>query len=214
MKRRVFIVGGNGFARECASYLTEIEQHSSDIEFGGFLGHNSYRVDMKSGKSYFRGDVSEHIFLEDECAVIGAGYPALRMKIYADLKKMGVRLFNLVAWGCFIHPSTVLGEGNVFAPPFRSSVDMRIGNGNVFNGGVNTGHDNVIGDFNFFGPRSQLLGGVQVGSRNIIGTNSVLLPECKIGNDNKISPLSAVYKGCRDKCYMHGNPAIKTGVVE
>lgn len=209
----MFIVGGDGFARECASYLIELTQYSDEIEFGGFLGHNGYRVDFKSGARFFRGDVSEHVFQDEDFAVIGAGYPELRMKIYGDLKALGIRLFNLVARGCFLDPSIDLGEGNVFAPPFRSSPDMRIGNGNVFNGGVNTSHDNVIGDFNFFGPRSQLLGSVQVGNRNIVGANAVLLPKCKIGDDNKISPLSAVYKGCKNKCYMHGNPAVKTGVV-
>lgn len=213
MRQRVFIVGGDGFARECASYLIELNQYSDDIEFGGFLGHNGYRVDFKNSASFFRGDVSEHVFQDEDFAVIGAGYPELRMKIYGDLKALGIRLVNLVARGCFLDPSIDLGEGNVFAPPFRSSPDMRIGNGNVFNGGVNTSHDNVIGDFNFFGPRSQLLGSVQVGNRNIVGANAVLLPKCKIGDDNKISPLSAVYKGCKNKCYMHGNPAIKTGVV-
>ena len=214
MRQRIFIVGGDGFARECASYLMELEQYSDEVEFGGFLGHNGYRVDFKSAKDFFLGDLSDYNFVEGEFAVIGAGFPELRVKIYYDLKKRDIPLFNLVARGCFIHPSVQLGEGNVFAPPFHSSVDMKIGNGNVFNGGVNTGHDNVIGDFNFFGPRCQLLGSVVVGSRNIIGANAVLLPNCKIGDDNKISPLSAVYKGCRNKIYMHGNPAIKMGDVE
>lgn len=214
MRQRIFIVGGDGFARECASYLMELEQYSDEVEFGGFLGHNGYRVDFKSAKDFFLGDLSDYNFVEGEFAVIGAGFPELRVKIYYDLKKRDIPLFNLVARGCFIHPSIQLGEGNVFAPPFHSSVDMKIGNGNVFNGGVNTGHDNVIGDFNFFGPRCQLLGSVVVGSRNIIGANAVLLPNCKIGDDNKISPLSAVYKGCRNKTYMHGNPAIKMGDVE
>lgn len=213
MKKKVFIVGGNGFARECASYLFELEQHGAMVEFGGFLGHNGYTVDFKKG-NFFKGDVSEHNFLENEFAVIGAGYPELRVKIYEDLKIRGIRLFNLVAWGCTIHPSVELGEGNVFAPPFYSSVEMKIGNGNVFNGGVNTGHDLVVGDFNFFGPRSQLLGAVYVGNRNTIGANAVLLPKCRIGNDNKISPLSVVYKGCWNKSYMHGNPAVKIGAVD
>lgn len=214
MRQRIFIVGGDGFARECASYLMELEQYSDEVEFGGFLGHNGYRVNFKSAKEFFLGDLSDYNFVEGEFAVIGAGFPELRVKIYYDLKKRNIPLFNLVARGCFIHPSVQLGEGNVFAPPFHSSVDMKIGNGNVFNGGVNTGHDNVIGDFNFFGPRCQLLGSVVVGSRNIIGANAVLLPNCKIGDDNKISPLSTVYKGCRNKTYMHGNPAIKMGDVE
>jgi len=211
MKKVLYIVGGDGFARECASYIQELEKECADIEFGGFLGHNGYRVDFKALDHFFKGDVSEHEFLEDEFAVIGAGFPELRTLIYADLKDRNIPLINLIAKDCFIHPSVEMGEGNVFAPPFQSSVDMKIGNGNVFNGGVNTGHDNVIGNFNFFGPRSQILGNVKVGDNNVIGANAVLLPKCKIGNNNVISPLSAVYKGCRNNCYMHGNPAIKTG---
>ena len=214
MNYKIFIVGGDGFARECASYILEQEQSTNDIEFGGFLGHNGYHIDFKSQSHFFRGDISEHKFQENEYVVIGAGYPELRHKIYMDLKKRDIKLYNLIAKGCFIHSSVVMGEGNVFIPPFRSSVDMKIGNGNVFNGGVNTGHDNIIGDFNFFGPRSQILGSVIVGSYNIIGANSVLLPNCKIGNNNKISPLSAVYRGCGNNCYMHGSPAIKIGVIE
>lgn len=211
--KKVFIVGGNGFARECASYLVELAQKGL-VEFGGFLGHNGYRADFESVEGFYKGDVSEHNFAENEYAVIGAGDPNLRFKIYNDLKKKNVPFYNLIAYGCYIHPSVEMGEGNIFAPPFKSSVDIKIGNGNVFNGGVNTGHDDIIGDFNFFGPRSQILGRVKIGSFNLVGANALLLPDCKIGNYNKISPLSVVYKGCRNNCYMHGNPALKTGVVE
>ena len=214
MKDKLFVVGGDGFSRECASYIVEQEQNTNDIEFGGFLGHNGYHINFKSQSDFFKGDISEHQFQENEYVVIGAGYPELRLKIYEDLKKRNIKLYNLIAIGCFIHSSVIIGEGNVFIPPFRSSVDMNIGNGNVFNGGVNTGHDNIIGDFNFFGPRSQILGGAIIGNCNIIGANSVLLPNCKIGNNNKISPLSSVYKGCGNNCYMHGNPAIKIGIVK
>ena len=79
----------------------------------------------------------------------------------------------------------------------------------MFNGDIIVGHDCKIGNFNFFGPRSTILGSVKIGDCNTIGTSSVLLPSCKIGNNNKIAPLSAVYKGCRDNCYMIGNPAMK-----
>lgn len=29
-----------------------------------------------------------------------------------------------------------------------------------------------------------------------------ILPHSKMGNNNKIAPLSALYKGCKDNCYM------------
>ena len=37
---------------------------------------------------------------------------------------------------------------------------------------------------------------------------------CHIGDNNIIAPLSAVYKGCKNNCYMSGNPALKTGKIE
>ena len=82
MRQRIFIVGGDGFARECASYLMELEQYSDEVEFGGFLGHNGYRVDFKSAKDFFLGDLSDYNFVEGEFAVIGVGFPELRVKIY------------------------------------------------------------------------------------------------------------------------------------
>ena len=91
--------------------------------------------------------------------------------------------------------------------------NINIGNCNVFNGDIIVGHDVEIGDFNFFGPRSQILGNVKVGSSNQIGINAILLPKSKIGNNNKIAPLSAIYKGCKDNCYMLGNPALKIGEI-
>ena len=47
-----------------------------------------------------------------------------------------------------------------------------------------------------------------VEERFLEGTNS------KIGDNNKIAPLSAVYKGCKNNCYMAGNPALKIGSIE
>ena len=76
---------------------------------------------------------------------------------------------------------------------------------------MNVGHDAEIGDFNVIAPRTTILGGVKIGDFNSIGTNAVLLPHAKIGNSNKIAPLSAVYRGCKDNCYMIGNPALKEG---
>ena len=59
-----------------------------------------------------------------------------------------------------------------------------------------------------------MLGNVKVGNNNTIGANVILLPNSKVGNNNDIAPLSAVYKGCKNNCYMQGNPALKIGEVE
>lgn len=210
--KKVFIVGGNGFARECYYHLLLMMKFDSSICFGGFLGHGGYghTVNYLDLQKFYLGEVSEHVFKEDEYVVIGAGYPEVRVKIYNDLKKINVKFFTICISET-IKENVKIGEANVLVPPFEPSCNVEIGNNNVFNGDVMVGHDVKIGDSNFFGPRSQLLGNVKVGSFNRVGAGSVLLPHCSIGNHNKIAPLSAVYKGCKNNCYMLGNPAIKIG---
>lgn len=210
----IYIVGGDGFARECYLFFQNIAKTDAELSFGGFLGHGGYgkTVDYKTYQNLYIGEVSEHNFKDNEYVIIGAAYPDLRIKIYNELKERGVKFFNLITKDCLISESVDIGEANII---LRSSVttNISIGNGNVFNGFVILGHDVQVGDFNFFGPRSQLLGYVKIGNLNQIGANTVILPEAKIGNNNKIAPLSAVYKGCRNNCYMAGNPALKLGNV-
>ena len=213
--KKVFIVGGDGFARECYNHLINLAEYGKEVVFGGFLGHNGYgkSVDYKSYQHLYVGEVAEHKFKDDEYCIIGAGYPELRKEIYEDLKKMGVKFYTLICKGVYLSPTFKYGEANIFVYPFLSSVNIEVGVGNVFNGKVSVGHDCKIGHFNFFGPQTEILGYVSIADYNTIGTNAVFLAHSKIGNNNKIAPLSAIYKGCKDNCYMAGNPALKIGSI-
>lgn len=210
---RIFIVGGDGFARECYAHIQSVMQKDNNMYFGGFVGHNGYRVDFGALNKFFVGDLSEITFDKNDKCIIGAGYPHLRKIIYEDLKKKGAKLCNLIVGDGQLNEYVELGEGNILNHSFPSPY-VKIGNGNLFNFQVIIAHDVTVGDFNFVGPRSQLLGGVRIGDNNTIATNAVLLPKSKIGNNNKIAPLSVLYKGCRNHCYIQGNPAVKVGVVE
>jgi len=211
--KRIFIVGGDGFARECYSYIQNNIHNGDDICFGGFVGHNGYHVNFGPLEPFFVGDLSNITFEKDDYCIIGAGFPGLRRKIYADLKKKGASFYNLIFGNGKVNDLVEMGEGNILIDSFPSPF-VKIGNGNVFNYQVIIAHDVVIGDFNFFGPRCQLLGTISIGNFNTIGANAIMLPHSKVGNNNKIAPLSVIYKGCRSNCYMQGNPALKSGVVE
>ena len=215
MTKRIFIVGGNGFAKECVQYVRWNIANGDNIELGGLVGHNGYVVDFGALNELFVGDLSQMKFGSDDYCVIGAGYPELRRKIYDDIKKYGGKFFTLCSPGFFVPEGVDLGEGNIFiATQLNGYTGIKIGNGNLFNGTSSVGHDSKIGDFNFFGPCSQILGDVKIGDDNIVGANAILLPHAKLGNNNKIAPLSCVYRGCKDNCYMIGNPAEKVGTVE
>ena len=211
----IYIVGGNGFARECYRYVQMMSLVDKNIHFAGFLGHNGYghTVDYKELQKFYLGEVSEYNFSKDDHVVIGAGYPKLRSVIYKELKERNLKFFTIIV-GTPLDNSVEIGEANVFIPPFHPSCNVKIGNCNVLNGDVLVGHDSIIGDLNFFGPRCQVLGTVEIGNGNLVGANSILLPHVKVGNNNKIAPLSVVYRGCKNNCYMLGNPALKVGNFE
>lgn len=213
--KNIFIVGGDGFARECYFHLKHSADFGKEVNFGGFLGHGGYgsSVDYKEVQKYYKGEILDYKFQDNDYCVIGAGYPELRKKIYEDIKSMGLKFYTLKA-NIYLSDSFEYGEGNIFVAPFDASVNIKIGNGNLFNGNVIMGHDCKIGDFNTFCPSSRILGNVKVGDSNTIGTNAIILPKAKIGSNNMIAPLSVVYRGCKDDCYMIGNPALKVGEVE
>ena len=207
MKKRIYVVGGDGFARECFHNIQKMRRFDDTVEFAGFLGHGGYghTVDYKDYQRFYLGEVSEHSFAEDEYACIGAGYPDLRRKIFKELKERGIRLTNI-----YTEPlceSAVIGEGNVILFCGGLSPNVKLGDGNVLNGNVIVGHDTKVGDFNFLGPRSMLLGYVSIGNDNVIGAGAVIMAHKSLGNNNKIAPLSVIYRSCKDNLCMIGNPA-------
>lgn len=211
---KIYIVGGNAFARECHLYISQIQAYDPAIQFCGFLGHGGFghTVDYKELQNFYLGEVSEHVFEDDEFVVIGAANPEIRKKIYYELKERNIKFYTLIKYSVEIPKSVSIGEANIIL--YSSiSINTTIGNGNILNGDVTIGHDCEIGNFNFFGPRCQILGEAKIGDENQFGVNSILLPKAKIGNNNIIAPLSAVYKGCKNNCYMIGNPALKEGTV-
>ncbi len=213
--KNIYVVGGVGFAHECAAYLLQIAQQDKSIKFSGFLGHKNYGVkeNYKSMQDYYLGDMNDFSFKENDYIVIGAGYSALRKEIYLDCKKLNLQFYTLITPNCYIHESLDCGEANIFISSLVST-HCSIGNGNLFNDDVKIAHDVSIGDFNFFGPRSSVLGECEIGNENSFGVNSLLLPGVSVGNNNKIAPLSAVYKRVKSNSYYLGNPATKVGEIK
>ncbi len=194
--------------------LKAVMKVHKNIRFKGFLSFEGYQADLKELSSYFLTTDDEYNYQEDDYVIIGLGDPYLRKKAFLKLKEKKVKLFNLIHPEAYIDDSCEIGEGNVITVDCYFSCNVKIGDGNYFNGFTNSGHDVQIGSFNFIAPHVHFLGNSIIKDLNTIGTMSVILPNAKIGNENKIAPLSAIYKGCKDKCYMQGNPAIKIGTNE
>ncbi len=201
------IIGNGGFAKECFMYLKLNKALGQDINILGFLSVNNSSGNLENLQHMLIGDLSNFNFTPNIKAIIGTGNPKYRKEIYDVLKSKNINMPNLTH-NSTISDDTVLGDANIIINNSFISIHCSIGNGNLFNGNVTVGHDAKIGDFNFFAPNSLILGSVVVGNLNNVGSASCLLPKSKIGNNNTIAPLSGVYKGCKDDCYMLGNPAL------
>jgi len=208
--KNVYIVGGQGFALECAFYLKRMMSIDQKINFSGFLGENGFVPNLGKMQSLFRGDHTEIKFSENDALIIGSGDVEIRSKLFETFHNK-ISFFTLIDPSAIISPEAQIGEGNIFAPNTIVSPEAVIGNANIFNSYSFTAHHVSVGDYNFVAPQAQLLGGCKIGDLNSIGTSAVLLPHSKIGNNNKIAPLSAVYKGCGDNACMLGNPARNMG---
>ena len=207
--KNICIVGGDGLARECYTYIERMRLAWGGISFKGFWGEGGYKPELKEFMPLFKGDVSEYSFKDGDYVVLGSGIPERRSRPYACLLERGVRFFTVLDPSSVVFEHADFGVANIFATNCRISAQTRIGVGNVFNGDNAIGHDVSVGDFNFIAPQVQLLGHVKVGSFNSIGTGSVILPKVSVGNGNKIAPLSAVYSRCRDNKTLLGNPAVE-----
>lgn len=204
--KNIYIIGGEGFALECYTYLMRMKATRTNFVFGGFLGENGFIPNLGAKQNLFIGDYKHHVFSEKDAVIIGSGNVEIRQKLFEDLDKK-VDFFTLVDPTAIISPDAEIGQGNIFAPFVIVSPQAKIGNANIFNSYSFAAHHIMMGNYNFIAPQAQLLGGAKVNDLNSIGTGAICLPHSKIGNNNKISPLSAVYKGCKDYCTMHGNPA-------
>ena len=204
--KNVYIVGGQGFALECAFYLKRMASVNCKISFSGFLGEDGFVPDLGRMQSLFKGDCDDMNFCSDDALIIGSGNLEIRAKLFERFHNK-VPFFTLIDPSAIISPDAGIGQGNIFAPYTIVSPETIIGNANIFNSYSFTAHHVSVGNYNFIAPQTQLLGGSSVGHLNSIGTAAVLLPHSKIGDNNKIAPLSAVYKGCGDDCCLVGNPA-------
>ena len=114
-QKNIYIVGGNGFAREVFGYIKRMAQNDKTIAFKGFLGEGGYVPDLKDFNNMFLGDVSNFEFQENDYVVLGSGDSYIRKRTYDYLKKIGAKFFTVIDPSCIILDYVNFGEANIFA---------------------------------------------------------------------------------------------------
>ena len=187
MRRKLFIVGTGGLAREMAMLAEVINANERKWNIVGFIAENRKELGKDLGVAPIMGDDEWLLgWDEDVDIVMGIGTPAMREKAIAPyLEKNDVFKFpNL------IHPSArfdfhriELGRGNAVTSGCRFTCDIKVGDFNLFNLNSTLGHDANIGDYNVINPGVNISGGVILSNRILLGTGCQILENLTIGAD-------------------------------
>lgn len=209
--QNLIIIGNSGAAIECHALFNANLLANPTLRFAfnfkGFLAHNDYPAKLSSLSHLQIGSDHTYKIQSNDIFVIGIAKPSIRKDVYLHLKQQGATFLNLISPWAYIEVGTILGEANIIQTGSYISAECTIGNANFLNGTC-LGHHACMGDYNLWGPDARAMGYAIIGSGNQIATRVILLEKSKIGNNNIITPMSCVYKGCKDNDMLGGNPAL------
>ena len=211
MKKKYYIIGSGGFAKE-VYYLAE-ESLDISYQFHGFIDYQP-KCDTIIVRGKIAPVLDEDYFLnnikpaEDVILYFGVGDPKL-------IEKLAV-LFQNYHFPNLIHGSFIgdvnsikLGRGNIIAAGCLFTVDITVGSFNIFNLNSTIGHDTVIKNCNVFNPGCNISGDVSIGSNNLFGTNSTVLQGLTVDDNNILGASSLANKAIHSNSLMVGVPAKK-----
>lgn len=192
MRRRLYIIGTGGLAREMAMVAEQVNAREHRWEFAGFIGSGSAVVGKDLGLGVIVGN--DRWLLEQDLEadlVIAIGRPNVRAAVLAEYVQQADRF----QFPNLIHPAATLdfrridfGRGNVVSAGCRFTCDIEVKDFNLFGANATVSHDAVIGSYNVVSPGVNISGGAQIGDRVLLGPGSQIMGYVSIGDDVTIDP--------------------------
>ncbi len=208
MKRRVAI-GAGGTARVLLSVVRSLGEAETVI---GILDddrgrHGSafcgYPV-LGATDALFEGELS----VDEALIAVGAtSDAAVRSRMFAALRKAGIRATSLRAPSCEIDPSVRMGEGCLIMPGVIVNPGTVLGDNVFINTGTIIEHDVQLGDSCFIGPGCTISGCVTVGEETFIGSGTVTIGYLNIGRNVTVGAGSVLIRDVPDDVVTFGNPS-------
>ncbi len=179
MRRRLYILGTGGLARELAMLAEQVNAQEPHWDFGGFITQDRSELGKDLGTGKIIGD--DAWLLDQKLPadiVIGIGTPAVRRKAVAPY----ITHKDRFSFPNLVHPSATLdvrrvalGVGNAVTAGCIFTCDIRVKDFNVFNLNVTIGHDCRFGSYNVVNPGANVSGEVIVGDDVLFGTGCQIL---------------------------------------
>lgn len=140
-------------------------------------------------------------------AVIAIGDNALRARLGAACRALGLALPAVVHPTALLSPSASVGAGAQVMARAVIGPEATLGELALVNTGAIVEHHCTIGPAAHLGPGAVLCGGVALGARALVGAGAAVRPGCRIGADAVIGLGAAVVQDVPDGARMGGVPA-------
>ncbi len=113
--------------------------------------------------------------------------PAVRMRIYQDIKNHGGKLATVISSRAYVSKHASLGEGTIVMHGAIVNSAVKVGANCIVNSQALIEHDAQVGDHCHISTAAVLNGGVIVGSGSFIGSNSVVHENLTVPSDSVIA---------------------------
>jgi len=161
----------------------------------------SDEIDVISSETLFKK------FSKEDRVLIATGEPALREKLYYELKSKDLIFDVLIDPNVPVSKSARIENGTIICEFCSISSDVIISENVLINRQAIIGHDIEIGSNSVISSTVNLGGNVKVGSCSYIGMGAHVKEGIKIGSNSILSMGATLIKDVPDGMIAVGNPA-------
>ena len=206
-KKKINIIGAGGHSRPIIEVLNAHFKNRKKF---------IYDLNFKKKKSKEKilgcnvvGSLNDFLKEKNTEVYLAIGDNNLRMQIFKKLKKLKIKLPNLISNDASMSKFFNIGVGNFINKQAFIGPDVIIGNNNIINTRSVLEHQTTLGSNSHIGPKSIIGGHVKIGNNVLIGLGSKVINNVKICNNCIIGAGSVVTKNINKPGTYVGIPAKK-----
>lgn len=138
--------------------------------------------------------------------IVGIGNNRIRMRVFQEIREMGIPFVQALHPSSVIDEQAVLGEGVMVGPGVIINVGSWIGDNVILNTGCTVDHDCTVGAHTHLAPGVHLAGGVKVKEGAFLGIGSCCVPNVTVGAFTTIGAGGVVLEEVPDGVTAVGVP--------
>ena len=183
----LLLIGGGGHCRSCIDVI----EAEGKYRIRGIVQPISDQANRIFGYPVIGSDEDLPFLLQETPkALVAVGQirsPAIRIRLYEQLKKLGGKLPSIVSPSAYCSKYAELNEGTIVMHGAIVNAGANIGSNCIINSQALIEHDVIVADHCHVSTGARLNGGVTIGKGSFIGSGAILGEGIVIGENVIIS---------------------------